>query len=297
MSSGLSGDPAAEFLDLVVGQQLRDLVELGLGGGVVGPLLEPLRARLDGPLHAADLDLGVGLRGASASLGLALMPWARIFSASSSWLRIAVVLGQVQVGPDLVGFVLDLLQPAAPRGVSCSSLSRSSLAARGPRPARRPARRPLVERLVQARPLDRGAGRQGVDLAVGVLVVRVELLDPLPAGDRLVPVLVQLVDVGQRGGRSRRRWPGPGPTPEPLGQRADSRAARPPRRLARRGDVPGVVGEGLLADLQRLRILPLRPAPTLARIRIGWFLLPTSSPTFDGSLSNFRRSTPRSAWR
>jgi hypothetical protein len=106
------------------------------------------------------------------SLGLAFSPWARIFSAGSNWL-----LNFLE--PAILGGELFLLEPFE-LGLQLFNLGRLG---------------PLVQGLVQTRALDRGAGRERVDLTVGTLVVGIELLDLFPAGDGLLPVLVFFMNV------------------------------------------------------------------------------------------------------
>ena len=80
-------DPAAERLDLVLVEHLGQLVELDLGGGVLGMLLHAMRLALDGPLQAADLRVLVDRHQARGRSGLAFRPLARTFSAFSRSLR------------------------------------------------------------------------------------------------------------------------------------------------------------------------------------------------------------------
>ena len=118
--------------------------------------------------------------------------------------------------------------------------------------------RPFVQRVVEAGPLDRAGGGKRVDLPVGVLVVGAELLDLLPAGDGLLPALVDLVNVGReleevdvlRDRLDRFH--------EPLRQHQHPGLLGRLGRHPRCPDVPGIVDERVLAQLDRVAVISLR---------------------------------------
>ena len=172
-------DAAAKRLDLVLVEHLGQLVELDLGAGVLRMLQHALRLALDRPLQAADLRVlvdrlqrlvvGIGLE----ALGQDLLGLVEIAVP-------AIDVGQLEVGVDRLGVGHDLLdQPLLGREL----LLLEPLELGFPRLGRLGRGRggSLVQRVVEPGPLDRRAGREGVDLAVGVLVVGMKLLDLLPA--------------------------------------------------------------------------------------------------------------------
>ena len=258
---GMELHPAAERLDLVLVEHLGQLVELDLCGGLLRPLLDAVLLLLDGARQAEELRvlvdlhqalvLGIGLQ----ALGEDLLGLVEIAVLAIDIGELDVGVGRRRVADDLLDqallgrelFLLELVELGLHGlGGVLDGLGLGS----------------VVKRVVELGPLDGRGGREGVDLPVGVRVVWVEFLDVFPAGDGLGPALVGLVN-------------GAGELEEvvvlALGRHLRDRVEQPDRQRSqvetlgrvcrdpRRSDVPGIIGEGILAVLERLVMLALPP--------------------------------------
>ena len=230
-----------------------------------------LRLRVDCPFQAADLSVFIDRLQPRVSV-VGLQPLRKHLLGLVVITPPAIDVGQIEIRVHGLGIGENVLDQSLLRAelllFEPLQVGRHRLGRWGGRGRRGT----VVQRVVELGPLDRRAGRKRIDLAVGVLIVGMQLLHHLPALDRLGPALVVLEhprrvfqEIHVLGDRDHR-------VDQPLGQLQIVQPNCRFRSQPSRPHVPRVVHECVFTQLKGFREFLFRacsPRPQQQRLVLG----------------------------